>query len=124
MANLAVGFDTRTVHLINGVACAFWAVVVGEAILKGRITFGKFAPKILRATSPLAYWSFVGVFLAVVLWTGTAAIVQKGVVYDCGRLPQADKISLPGGFPPFLCRRPSLPSSTFPSSPAGTIRTN
>ena len=75
--------DTQTVHIINGIACAYWAIFTVFALRGGRITLGSFVPTVVRATHPRAFWGLIAFFCAIVIWTGVAAIFQKGVVDAC-----------------------------------------
>lgn len=75
--------DTQTVHLLNGIACAYWAVFIGFALRAGRINLGSLVPKVVRATNPRAFWGLIAFLCLIVLWTAAAAIFQKGVVDVC-----------------------------------------
>ena len=75
--------DTQTVRLINGIVCVYWAVFAGFALRSGRINLGSLVPTVVRATHPRAFWGLIALFCAIVLWTGAAAIFQKGVVDVC-----------------------------------------
>jgi hypothetical protein len=63
-------------HYVDGIACVWWAVLLGFALWRRRFNFRWLV--IDRVGSPAAYWMVVAAFAGVALWAGLAAIFGWG----------------------------------------------